>query len=70
MSGVKVEGIRNRVPDNSVMCLLSCANPPGKPLQLWYCELPLPSMQTETDNDVMSSLRNLLQYLYPEGGEE
>ena len=68
MSGV---GLKLRPPaDGDVVCLLQCAHPPGKPLQLWLCELPLSQMQEAQDDDALPEMWQLLQYLYPTGGEK
>ena len=58
MSGV---GLKVRPSaDSDVMCLLQCAHPPGKPLQLWYCELPLSEMLEEEDHDAVSEMWDIL----------
>ena len=62
MSGVGQKNSR-RIPDGDIVCLLSCAHPPGQPLRLWVCDRVLSEVQTETDEEYLSFVRNLLHFI-------
>ena len=68
MSGVKLKDLR-RVPDSDVVCLLQCAHPPGQPLRLWVCDMLLPSLQEEKDDDALSVMWDVLLNEDPQRGK-
>lgn len=69
MSGIKPKDYREAA-DSDVVCLLQCAHPPGKPLQLWLYNGLLSEVPSDKDYDVMSEMWRILHYLYPEEIEE
>jgi hypothetical protein len=66
MSGIKFRDFR-RVSNGDSVCLLQCACPPGRPMQLWFCDGLLPTVQEETDNDALSAMWALLHFLDSKG---
>jgi hypothetical protein len=69
LSGCRQKDFK-KVPDSDSVCVLQCAHPPGKPLQLWYYNGLLQEMSEGEDIDALSDVWKLLNYLDPEGGEE
>ena len=56
--------------DGDHVCILQGAHPPGKPLQLWYYNGVLSEVQEEENHYALSALRDVLHFIYSEGGDE
>jgi hypothetical protein len=69
MSGIKPAD-RKR-PDSDEMFLLQCACPPGQPLRfMWLDKCLLQEMPSAENVYALSFMRELLQYVYPDEGED